>query len=557
MPKPKFPALAGMCTLAYPGMDLAASPGVCRRIAAAVCALRKEPPVAERSFGSSESIDTRRYLAAIRRDLPLIAALVVGLTVFAFALSLALPKSYSAAARIGFQIQGGGDSATQERNINTFVELITASPVIIDAQEALKDDGIEVDRDELQAAIKTTPVFAANLIEVRASSSDPRRASAYANAIADAFQQGQNATNSSVIESQIRSLKESMNSTADPDLKAQLNAQIGQLTAAQATQNNQVIVARGAVTPTSPDSPKPVRNAVLALFVGLFLGVLLALLRDQLRPRFSSQRELGQFLELPVVASVPELGRRLGVRAAPQALRIEQEAYQSLSAAIRLALPPTSTHVIQLTSSMHAEGKTTVATRTARLLASSGQRTLLISGDLRWPRLDTVLHVEGKRGLSDLLAAQQSGSLTEEMVRSLILSGEHRDRALGGADVLPSGTQNNDAARLLASGAAEPLLQLIRGMGYTYIIVDSTPLLGIADARIMARAVDRMLVVSRLERISVAAALDLRDELARLERPMLGLVVIGGTSEASPYYSGVKFVTPAEGEAAPGVPPGR
>ena len=80
--------------------------------------------MADRSFGSSESVDTRRYLAAIRRDLPLIAAVTIGLTVFAFALSLALPKTYSAAARIGFDLtsSSASDSATMDRLIRDLLD---------------------------------------------------------------------------------------------------------------------------------------------------------------------------------------------------------------------------------------------------------------------------------------------------------------------------------------------------------------------------------------------------------------------------------------------------
>ncbi len=100
--------------------------------------------------------------------------------------------------------------------------------------------------------------------------------------------------------------------------------------------------------------------------------------------------------------------------------------------------------------------------------------------------------------------------------------------------MLPAGTMSSDAARLLSSGAVEPLIEAIRHMGYTYVIVDATPLLGIADARLLARAADKVLVVSRLERISVPAAMDLRDELGRLGTPLLGMVVIGGTSERRP-----------------------
>lgn len=505
---------------------------------------------------AAESVDTRRYLAAIRRDLPLIGALALGLTVFAVALSLVLPKTYSAVATVGYDLAraSASDAVSQERNIETQKVLVTRTVVLAAAQQALGEDGITVDQDTLRAATTANSVFGANLLEIASTSDEPRLAAAYANAIANAYVRSTTGNQGSAIKSQIASLEAAIDDAESPEQRESLRAQQTDLLGQLSAQTDQVTLARAAVVPGGPDSPKPMRNGVLALFVGLFLGILLALLRDQLRPRFTNQRDLAQFLELPVVTTVPELGRRLGVRTSPAAMRVEQEAYQSLSAALRLALPPGQTHVLMLTSSMHAEGKTTVATRVARLLASSGHRTLLISGDLRWPRLDALLHVEGRPGFSDLLAAEQSGGLTAERITAAIVEGGGRDRTAGGADVLPSGTLSSDAARLLSSGSVEPLMEKIRRLGYTYVIVDSTPLLGLADAKLIARATDRVLVVTRLERIAVPAAMDLRDELGRIGVPILGLVVIGGVSEASPYYSGVKFVPPAAGNQPQGTP---
>ncbi|MBJ7470128.1 MAG: hypothetical protein JHD16_02460 [Solirubrobacteraceae bacterium] len=508
------------------------------------------------SGGGAEAVDTRRYLAAVRRDLPLIGALAIGLAIFAVAVSMVLPKTYSATATVGFDLAqaSAGDSAAQERNINTQKALVTQTLVLDAARQALDKEGIAVDQDTLRNVTTTEAVFGANLLDISSTSDEPRLSAAYANAIADAYVASTAGNQGSSLKSQIASLERSIDEAPSDEVKDSLRTRQDELYAQLATQINRVTLARAAVVPGGPDSPKPVRNGVLALFVGLFLGVLVALLRDQLRPRFTNQRDLAQFLELPVVATVPELGRRLGVRTAPATMRVEQEAYQSLSAALRLALPPGKPHVLMLTSSMHAEGKTTVATRVARLLASSGHKTLLISGDLRWPRLDALLHVEGRQGFSDLLAAEQAGTATPDRIAASIVEGSGRDRTSGGADVLPSGTMASDAARLLSSGSLEPLMDKIRALGYAYVIVDATPLLGLADAKLIARACDRVLVISRLERIAVPSAMDLRDELSRIGVPLLGLVVIGGVSEASPYYSGVKFVPPSAGSQPQGSP---
>lgn len=515
--------------------------------------------MAERSpRGGSEAIDSRRYVAAIRRDLPLIAAITVALTIAAFAVSLVLPKVYSSAAQVGFDLNTttSGDAVAQERKINTEVELVTTRPVVTAAAQALVEDGITVDPDTLRDSVEAEPVFGKNVLRIVAVADQPDIAAAYANAVADEYAESRNGAQRSGISSQIRDVNAQIERAETSDQKRELESFRQQLLTERATIVDQVQLATPADVPGGPDSPKPVRNAVLAAFVGIFLGVLVALLRDQLRPRFGSARDLAQFLDLPVMARIPELGRR---RPQPAGLRVEQEAIQSLSAAVRIALPPGQSHVLLTTSSVHAEGKTSVTSKLARALAASGQRTLLISGDLRWPRLDALLGVDGRPGFSDLLAAQRNGTLTLERLRTAIVHPEGRDRVTGGADVLPSGTMSSDAAQLLSSGAIDPLLDEIRKLGYAYVLIDATPLLGIVDAKLVGRACDAVLVVSRLERITVSGAMDLRDELDRIGQPALGVVVIGGTSDTSPYYTGAKL--PSGAEPAPGggvtVPPPR
>lgn len=508
------------------------------------------------SRAGSEAIDSRRYVAAIRRDLPLILAITAALTIAAFAVSLVLPKVYSSAAQVGFDLNNAntGDAVSQERMINTQVELVTTRPIILRATERLTKKGITADPDSLRDAVSAEPVFGKNVLRIVAVADQPDLAAAYANAVADEYVDSRGAAQRGGYTTRIRELNRSIDEAETGEERSQLRARREELRTEQLQLVNDAQLATAADVPGGPDSPKPVRNAVLAFFVGLFLGVLVALVRDQLRPRFSSARDLGQFLDLPVMARIPELGRRR--RPQPAAARVESESIQSLSAAVRIALPPGGSHVLLATSSVHAEGKTTVTSKLARALAAGGQRTLLISGDLRWPRLDSVLGVEGRPGFSDLLAAQRTGTLTQERLRALIVHPEGRDRVAGGADVLPSGTMAADVAQLYSSGALEPLFDEIRKLGYSYVLVDATPLLGIVDAKLVGRACDSLLVISRLERITVAGAMDLRDELDRVGRPVLGMVVIGGASETSPYYTGVQFApTSAGGSPAPRVTP--
>ncbi len=217
--------------------------------------------------------------------------------------------------------------------INTQQELVTSAPVHRDAQDRLDQEGIKVDTQQLLDATTAQAVFNANLLEVTAKSEDPKLAAAYANAVADAFTTRRNDINTSQINTQIRKLEQEAADTQSPEIRAQLNSTIATLTAQRNGQADETVVAKAACGAGLGRFAEAGAQRGAGALRRHLLGVLLALLRDQLRPRFTSQRDLGQFLELPVLASVPELGRRLGVRTAPQAMRVEQESYQSLSGA--------------------------------------------------------------------------------------------------------------------------------------------------------------------------------------------------------------------------------
>ena len=502
----------------------------------------------------SDAVDGRRYIAAIRRDIGLIAIIAISLTVLALVLSLLLPKSYSSSAQVAFNFgTTNTDPTSQQRSIATYQAQVTSPVVLAKAAQTLTSAGAPVTPGEIGATIVAAPHIDANLMEITSSAGVAKDSSSYANAVAKAFVDVANAQADSNSDTTISQLQKALDG-APATQKAAIEASIATALANKAAQSDLVSITEAAPTPTAASSPKVPRNVLLALFAGLFFGVLIALVRDQLRPRFNNQRDLGQFLDLPVIATIPELGRRIGSRSSPQTMRVEQEAYQSLSAALRLALPPSGQHVVMVTSSIHSEGKTTVATRLTKLLAGSGHRTLLISGDLRWPRADALLHVEGRSGFSDLLVDAQRGALDKEALRAAIVPGGGRDRSSGGADVLPAGTRSADAARLLASSALDTVMTAVRALGYTYVVVDSTPLVGIADAKLIGRVCDDVLVVARLERTAVNSAMDLRDEIDKLGTRALGVVVIGGVTEASPYYSGVKFLSASPSEPAPVVP---
>jgi capsular exopolysaccharide synthesis family protein len=276
----------------------------------------------------------------------------------------------------------------------------------------------------------------------------------------------------------------------------------------------------------------------LALFASTLLAVLIAVGREQLVPRISGPRELTRISDRPVLVTIPFVRRRFGRQ--PRVLAaVEYEAYQTLQASIRFQLPPNEQHIILITSAVEGEGKTTVTANLGRALARAGQKTLVISADMRRPKLHEHLDVTPQPGLSEILGALDRGAdgsidRTMSAVKSLL----HSSAAVkGNLHVLASGKKPSDPARLLLSNAVPALLAELRQMDYAYILFDGPPLLGLADAQALAQRSDEVMIVSRLDRITVENAIDVRDLLDRLEVTPLGHVVLGVRRSTSYYYA--------------------
>jgi capsular polysaccharide biosynthesis protein/Mrp family chromosome partitioning ATPase len=498
-----------------------------------------QPFAPRSSTPREESIDGRRYIAALRRSARMMAVIVVVLTVAVLFVSLLMAKSYRADAQIIVPQTvslSTSDATSTQRYLATLRTLVT-SPKVLEA--AARKTGRS--RSDLENNVTATVDPNANLIAITADDGTAQGAARIANATASAFLASQTALQRTSLQraqtelsNQIRSLRASPFASSQ-SVQAQidaLNNRLAELSVSLTNAGSDLQIARAAEVPDGPTSPRPLRNAILALFAAIFVAVLAALARDQLRPGVTDQREVSEILDLPLLATVPEKPGRHSLRRAALASRIEQEAYRTLSASLRLTLPADRDHVLLTTSAMHAEGKTSVTLRLGRLLAESGRRTLVVSADLRWPRLDGLVGLEDRPGLSDLLQASDRG-VEDATVREHIAGRGPRD-----ADVLPAGTVLGDeAAPLLTTERLDAVFLAISELGYTYVLVDAPPMLGLGDSQVLATVCDELLVVSRVRGLHIDNLIDLRATLDRLPIRPLGAVVIGGHGQASPYYA--------------------
>jgi capsular exopolysaccharide synthesis family protein len=505
-----------------------------------------------------ERVELRRYLDALRRNRRLIALIVIAITLGVLLASLVLPNSYTATARLTLADRSPGtpapDAESAQRTLATAATFVTSPAVLERASQGL--DGTS--RDALEGEVDAAVDNEANLIEIEASEGEPGEAATVANEVALAaleerrvLQQRELSRQRENVESAIDSLEEEGLPNAGAQLGA-LERRASRLRIQEATAGSDLQLAERAAAPERASSPRPVRNTVLALFASIFIAVLVALGREQLRPRASGPREAGRVLGLPVLGGLRDLGPRRSRRGrAPRGA--ERESYEALRNAVEVAAGP-APQVLVVTSAAPGEGKTTVVANLGRSLAVAGHSVLLVSGDLRRPGLHERFGLTPGRGVGELLGAASRNRRAVSkaalaQVTTAIEPANYGGRSGVKLHVVTSGELPPDPAKLLAGDVVESLLEQCRRLDYDYVLVDAPPLLGVVDAQVLARGADGVLVTSRLDTVTIDELLDARDVLERLEVAPLGVVVIGARVER---YSEPP-VGPEDAEPAPGV----
>jgi capsular exopolysaccharide synthesis family protein len=183
--------------------------------------------------------------------------------------------------------------------------------------------------------------------------------------------------------------------------------------------------------------------------------------------------------------------------------------------------------ILVITSASPKEGKTTVTCNLSTAMAEVQSSVLLVDADMRRPRLHTVFQVENGPGLSDLLAGHEP--LRWENVEPLLL-----DSGVPGLKLMTSGQSRHKATSLLYSTRLAELMQLLRE-NFETTVFDTPPMINIADARLMGRLADGLIMVVRSSQTSRDAALMAKQRLGEDGSPLLGVILNGWNPEAPGY----------------------
>src|SRR4051794_40769349 len=459
----------------------------------------------------------RDYVRVIRERRLLIIAAVVLCVGAALAVSARQEKVYTAEAALSFQDENAdlGDlgaavpvSQTPEQRAAIGASSVTMIDV---AREARAKLHTKITSRELLASVSARPEARTNLVIVQAQWGDPRFAADLANAFAGATRDLRMDQARARYRRRARILRDQLDATPrDPSSQLTRSLTVERIARYDSLAQfaAPVVLAARADRPTTPDSPKPVRNAVLGLLVGLTLGLVAAFGRDALDRRVRSSREVSEDLNLPLLAQVREglMGRTPVGNSSGRITDAELEPFRILRQNLEFLDAETPPRMILVTSAVAEEGKTTVATALASAEALSGRRVLLAECDLRRPSFSARLHVERNPGLVEFVAgsAPRDEAIREVTVApprgndGFRLHRRRREVESGTATlaVLPAGGPAAQPAELLGSPAMREALNALRD-SYDVVIIDAPPLLPVVDALELVQVVDAVVVCVR------------------------------------------------------------
>jgi polysaccharide biosynthesis transport protein len=239
---------------------------------------------------------------------------------------------------------------------------------------------------------------------------------------------------------------------------------------------------------------------------------------EYLRRRVSNREQLEQGGQIAVLGEVTALPRRRRSQKdghANRDLQLFEESIDGLRTFLTLRESMIGMKVIAVSSAISREGKTSIAAQLAVSLASAtGERTLLIDGDMRSPDVDTIFGVERGPGLVEVLQGEVQ---IEEAIETDFNNTLH---------LLTAGNLTTNPHRLLGNGEFATLLSTLRGT-YHYIVIDTPPILSASEALVMARAADAAILCARRDFSRVDQVAEARDRLRQSGVKTAGAVLSG------------------------------
>lgn len=290
------------------------------------------------------------------------------------------------------------------------------------------------------------------------------------------------------------------------------------------TQPVSLWIVEEAIVSEQPVKPNKKKNILLGLIVGLMAGVGMAFFIEYLDNTIKYPEETEKALGLPVLGLISlwkETDLTIDQAVDKKPRSPVAESYKALRTSLMLASADGTPGRILIASAAASAGKTTTALNLSFAMAQAGNKVLLIDADMRKPRVHKALKMTNKSGLSNYLAGGKSSILKKSSHENL--------------DVITSGPIPPNPSELLSSKHMKQLLDSLSA-NYDVILVDSPPLLSVADARILTRVCDGTVLVVRAKQTTFDLARKATRLLSSVNAPVLGMVINALDLKKSDYY---------------------
>ncbi|NMB87734.1 MAG: polysaccharide biosynthesis tyrosine autokinase [Chloroflexi bacterium] len=492
-------------------------------------------------------MDFNDYLTPLRKWWRLILAAVVIAAVSSLLATLWQPDVYEARTTllIGRGIKDPNPDAGQlyldEQLANTYSKIAVREPIQNATKAELGLTWLPTYRVQL--------VTESNLLEITVTDTNPARAQAVANELAhqlilnspstvtpeeqarqDFINEQLDSFQTQINDNQIRlkdlqdQLGELTSARQIAEMQSQIDALEIKLNTLQTTYANLLLNAQQAATntisvlvpadlPQKPVGPNRILIVLMASVGGLALAAGAAYLMENLSNTVDKVEDIDRLLHNPVIASIPEVkGDKKGTYVVDYPFSVATEAFRTLRTNLEFASIDKQLQVIQVTSPGVSEGKSTVATNLALIMAQAEKKVILVGADLREPRLHEELGISNARGLTDVFR----GAHLDEVIQTF-----QKDSIE--IKVLATGTPPPNPAELLSSPKMGTILSDLKNMA-EIIIVDSSPFI-VADAAVLSARVDGVLVVIRPEFSKKNQVQAMRDQIARVGSQIVGVVM--------------------------------
>ena len=451
-------------------------------------------------FGANPIL--RTYLVVLRRHKWwVVGAAVLGLAV-SLAVSLTQAKQYSATAQLLVQPSGQAlafgtaQQPVTPTDVQTELQLVTSAPV----QQAVQH------RLGSLPPVAASQVAQTNVISITAIAATPSQAARVANAYAKAFvsyQQTVAIANMTATETQLRSQIQSIAAQVKPlqpdansasevaallNQEAVLKEQLAQLQVSGAVATGGVEVVTPAQAPRSPSSPKPAQDALLGVLAGLILGLGAAFLRHNLDDAVTSKEAVEHLGGSPVLGLVPMVTswksrKQPMVVSSSKPTSPAAESYRSLRTSLQFARQAGDLRTVLVTSPAASEGKTSTLANLGVVFAQAGERVLLVSGDLRRPRIGQFFGLDEAVGLTSVLRGEQS-------LEAVLQPAQGYERLW----VLAAGQVPPNPAELLSGRGMHDIFAALR-RDFDLVLIDSPPVLPVTDAMVLSKYADATLLI--------------------------------------------------------------